>query len=202
MHRRHTTHRHGVFWLVVALSTGSWGCSGAATNEAPSTPEASGTTETPANAEMIERAMSAAPRFVSERATIYESLGNRTVLREGTNGFFCFPEFGPPKRPFCMEQEGLDLLEALMAKKSPPPRSKVSVLYALQGLYPGTNEDPLAPPEEQAKHVQTDGGPHIALLVPDAKVFEGITTNPQEGRPWVMYKGTPYEHLMVPTPEL
>jgi hypothetical protein len=36
------------------------------------------------------------------------------------------------------------------------------------------------------------------ILVPDPKMLEGISTDPQSGGPYVMYKGTPYAHIMVP----
>jgi len=34
--------------------------------------------------------------------------------------------------------------------------------------------------------------------VPDAAALEGLPTHPDAGGPWVMYKGTPFAHIMVP----
>jgi hypothetical protein len=36
------------------------------------------------------------------------------------------------------------------------------------------------------------------IIVPDANMLEGITTDHSKGVPWVMWKGTPYAHIMVP----
>ena len=37
------------------------------------------------------------------------------------------------------------------------------------------------------------------VLVPDARLREGISTDPTNGGPLVMWKGTPHAHIMVPT---
>jgi hypothetical protein len=34
--------------------------------------------------------------------------------------------------------------------------------------------------------------------VPDPALLEGIPTDPATGGPYVMWKGTPYQHVMVP----
>jgi hypothetical protein len=36
------------------------------------------------------------------------------------------------------------------------------------------------------------------LLVPDMKALDTLPTDPHAGGPWVMWKGTPYAHVMVP----
>jgi hypothetical protein len=36
------------------------------------------------------------------------------------------------------------------------------------------------------------------LLVPDTKLLETLPTDAHLGGPWVMWKGTPYAHIMVP----
>ena len=37
------------------------------------------------------------------------------------------------------------------------------------------------------------------LLLPDARALDGLSTDPTSGEPFVMWKGTPYAHLMIPT---
>jgi hypothetical protein len=32
-------------------------------------------------------------------------------------------------------------------------------------------------------------------------MLDGMTTDPSTGGPWVMWKGTPYVHIMVPVSE-
>jgi hypothetical protein len=34
--------------------------------------------------------------------------------------------------------------------------------------------------------------------VPDLKSLHGISTDPRNGGPYVMYPGTPYAHIMTP----
>jgi hypothetical protein len=41
-------------------------------------------------------------------------------------------------------------------------------------------------------------GPHLMLIVPDPALLEGIPTDFNSGGPYVMWKGTPYAHVMVP----
>ncbi len=39
------------------------------------------------------------------------------------------------------------------------------------------------------------------ILVPDPAMLEGISTDPDNGGPYVMWKGTPYAHIMIPVGE-
>ena len=36
------------------------------------------------------------------------------------------------------------------------------------------------------------------IIVPNPAELEGISTDPYSGGPFVMWKGTPYGHIMVP----
>jgi hypothetical protein len=36
------------------------------------------------------------------------------------------------------------------------------------------------------------------VIVPDLALLEGIPTDPKTGGPFIMWKGTPYAHIMVP----
>ena len=40
--------------------------------------------------------------------------------------------------------------------------------------------------------------PHLMIVVPDVKSLEGMSTDPANGGPYVMYAGTPYAHIMAP----
>lgn len=37
------------------------------------------------------------------------------------------------------------------------------------------------------------------ILTPDAALLDTLPTDPNAGGPWVMWKGTKYAHIMVPT---
>jgi hypothetical protein len=36
------------------------------------------------------------------------------------------------------------------------------------------------------------------MIISDAALLEGLPTDPKNGGPWVMWKGTPYAHVMIP----
>jgi hypothetical protein len=37
------------------------------------------------------------------------------------------------------------------------------------------------------------------VIVPDPAQLDALPTDPQNGGPWVMWKGTKYAHIMMPT---
>jgi hypothetical protein len=41
-------------------------------------------------------------------------------------------------------------------------------------------------------------GPHVMIIVPDPAALDGLPTDPNSGGPYVMWKGTPYVHIMMP----
>ncbi|MEM6841057.1 MAG: hypothetical protein AAF632_02420 [Bacteroidota bacterium] len=151
-------------------------------------------------AQQIERAMSSAPASVAEQATVMD-WDSRKVLKEGSNGYICFPSFGGAPYPMCVEQGWIDFIDAMLSGEEKPPTPDQMVIgYWLQGAPPMSNEKPMATPEEAANHVIAPGDPHLAILFPDKAMLKGYPDNPDQGGPWVMFKDTPYVHLMVPAP--
>ncbi len=67
-----------------------------------------------------ESAMSAAPASIAENATIMDVDGT-TVLREGSNGWTCFPDANatPASDPMCLDETWMGWLEALVAGEEP-----------------------------------------------------------------------------------
>lgn len=145
----------------------------------------------------IQSAMSAAPASISAAATVMDWDGK--VLREGTNGWTCLPDNkdSPGTDPWCVNAPWLNFLEAMMAKKEPTYQS-VGVAYMLMGDTPVSNTDPFATEPTGEGDWVTDVGPHLMILVPDKRAFEGIPTDHRNGGPWIMWPGTPYAHLMIP----
>jgi hypothetical protein len=47
--------------------------------------------------------------------------------------------------------------------------------------------------------VDPERRPHIMVVFSDHAMLEGISTDPNNGGPFVMWKGTPYAHVMIPT---
>lgn len=143
---------------------------------------------------LIAEAVSAAPPSVTDDATIKDNEGN--VLREGSNGFICYPQ-AAAIGPMCNDAQW-DALLAAMQAKAPFDNSKFGVSYMLAGE--GTaigvsNSDPYASaPSEDNDWIKE--GPHMMLIVPNAAMLEGLSTNPRDAV-YVMWKGTPYAHVMV-----
>ena len=74
---------------------------------------------------------------------------------------------------------------------------QVGIAYMLEGDTGASNTDPYA----QARTGDNNwvvSGPHTMVLVPDPKQLDGLSTDPNNGGPFVMWKGTPYAHIMVP----
>lgn len=147
----------------------------------------------------IEFALSAAPASVAEGAAVME-WGSDRVLKEGTNDYCCFPSMGPQPHPMCITEDWVNFIEAMFKGEEPPKPGKMAIGYWLQGIAPMSNENPFATPEETANHVIAPGEPHLAILFPDPTMLEGYPDTPEQGGPWVMFKNTPYVHLMVPAP--
>jgi hypothetical protein len=144
----------------------------------------------------IGQAESAAPAAISGNATIMT--GDGTVLREGSNGWICMPDMMPGDgAPMCNDAVWTEMLGAV-GSKSDFKASRIGVSYMLQGDYGAgvSNSDPYHPdPKSADDYVET--GPHLMIVVP-RELLEGITDDPSTGGPYVMWKDTPYAHLMVP----
>jgi hypothetical protein len=140
----------------------------------------------------IAKALSAGPEALVAHATVQECGG--AVLRQGDNGYTCFPDMGAEGRQMCLDGPWVQFLEALIEGAPPPAVTNVAVGYWLQGEYALSNESP-----EAEGGVMFDGSPHIALLVPE-EMRAGLPTTPPSGAPWVMWADTPYAHVMVLVP--
>jgi hypothetical protein len=145
--------------------------------------------------EIIQVALSAAPADVAGGAAVVEPNADGTMrqIRAGTNGFVCMarPEV------MCLDKQWQEWADAWMNKRAPTVTA-VGVAYMLQGDTGASNTDPFA--TSQAPDNQWVVTPaHIMVLTPDTKQLDALSTEPYNGGPWVMWKGTPYAHIMVPT---
>jgi hypothetical protein len=147
---------------------------------------------------LIANALSAAPPSVSSAAKVM--LMDGTVLRPGTNGWTCFPDDAavPNNSPMCLDAAWLDFFDAYMHRRTPDGHG-VGIGYMLQGDMPVSNTDPFATGPAADNQWLQEGVPHIMLIVSDAGLLELLPEDPHNGGPWVMWKGTPYAHVMVPT---
>lgn len=151
--------------------------------------------------ELVKSAMSAAPAAIAKGATVMamDEKGNMRTVRKGTNDWTCMPDNPgtPTNDPMCVDPNGLDWMMAFMSHKPPP--DKVGFGYMLMGASDASNTDPYAAtPAKGDKWLMT--GPHIMIFGPPVKGMAGYGTgaNPDTRMPYIMWGGTPYEHLMIP----
>lgn len=143
----------------------------------------------------VADAISAGWPGMAKDAAVMDWEGN--VLKEGTNGYTCLPT--PPMlsgtSPMCMDGEWMKWAGAWQNKEDYAAES-LGISYMLSGDEGASNIDPYAegPTEDNEWIVE---GPHLMILAP-AELLEGFPTDPENGGPYVMWKGTPYAHLMVP----
>jgi hypothetical protein len=155
-----------------------------------------------ADKKLIASAMRAAPKKVATGATIVAAGadGKMRVLREGTNGFTCMPDnpATPGPDPMCMDKAALDWAEAWMSHKT-PATGRVGFMYMLAGGTDASNTDPYAEkPSAENNWVKT--GPHVMIVGADAAFYDMYPkqATPDTTAPYVMWPGTPYQHLMIP----
>ena len=156
----------------------------------------------------INSAMSAAPVAIAKNATIMdwptEDGAEMTVLREGTNDYTCLPDMPdtPGNDPMCLDEPWMKWADAWMNKEE-VSIDKIGFGYMLQGGTPESNTDPYAEGPADDNEWLTDPLPHLMLVVPDTTMLEGLPVTPEEagGGPWVMWRNTPYVHIMAPMPK-
>lgn len=151
---------------------------------------------------MIKSAMQAAPNKVGGAATIVVAGadGQMRTLREGSNGFTCMPDnpATPGPDPMCMDAAALEWAGAWIGHKT-PASGKIGFMYMLAGGTDASNTDPYATEPGPEKHwVKT--GPHVMIVGADASFYDMYPkdADPDTSIPYVMWSGTPYQHLMIP----
>lgn len=162
-------------------------------------------TPAPTGNAKIDDALSAAPASITQQAAVMDwpdsAGGQPKELRRGTNGWTCFPSSpravrSGGKDPICLDQQFMSWAEAFMSRKPLRVRA-VGLSYMLQGDAGASNTDPYAKaPTSDNQWVRS--GPHLMVVVPNPAQLAGLPTDPKNGGPWVMWKGTPYAHVMAP----
>jgi len=150
------------------------------------------------NAAVIAKATSAAPPDIGRNAGVMGMAadGKMRELRPGTNGWMCMLDLVGDS--MCLDKEWQAWGDAWENKKDPPKPKTVGVAYMLKGDKGASNTDPYAT-KPTADNQWVVSGPHIMLLPTDVSQLDAYPTDWTKGGPWVMWKGTPYAHIMVPT---
>jgi hypothetical protein len=150
----------------------------------------------------IMSAMSAAPINVSAEATIIamDAKGKMRTLRKGHNNFTCMPDnpATPGPDPMCMDPAALAWAEAWIGHKK-PVEGKIGFMYMLMGGTDASNVDPYATKPSANNHwIQT--GPHVMIVGASQSFYDMYpkSAQPDTSVPYVMWSGTPYQHLMIP----
>jgi hypothetical protein len=153
----------------------------------------------------IDSAMSAAPPSIAQDATIVdyptESGAPLVELRKGTNDWTCFPDWDatPGNDPQCFDKTWMVWFDAFNAGTTPNITS-IGLAYMLAGGSDASNTDPFAmEPAKGEEWMNTP--PHVMLLFPGKLDTALYRTDHTTGEPWIMWAGTPYEHIMMPVEE-
>jgi hypothetical protein len=142
----------------------------------------------------IARALTGGPADITKNAAVVEpgDNGQMKQLRAGTNGWVCMaaPE------PMCFDKQWQGWADAWMNKKDPQVTA-VGIAYMLKGDNGSSNTDPFATAATPTNQWVVSPA-HIMVITPDERQLDALPTDPKNGGPWVMWKGTKYAHVMVP----
>ena len=154
----------------------------------------------------IEAYTTSAPDFIGNFATVISASGE--VLREGSNGWTCLPFIAMPKMgfktkneaaPACADQNAMAWANAYLSQTEPKLEND-GWIWMLHGDTGVDNFRPYSEGDEK----NTDpkdwiySGAHLMLMPKDPNSLGSQSTDFTTGAPYVMMKGTPYVHLMIP----
>ena len=176
--------------LCVVAALFLWGSIADAQHQYP-------TTEVPTSEPAyLAKVKTAAPEPIVSKATIMMMQeGKPRELQAGSNGFTCL--INPTGTPLCADQNAMAWNKAVRERTEPP--DTIGFIYMLAGDTGTTNHDPHQK-ETRLHLVQT--GPHVMIVGPRVREMGGYPRTADvadPSQPFVMYPGTPYEHLMLPT---
>jgi hypothetical protein len=155
----------------------------------------------------------AAPSFIAANCSVVDVDG--TVLREGTNGWTAMAAnprgmadsengWKDPHEAMPMVGDGpaMQWAMAYMGGKTPEMDTD-GWAWMLHGDMGEDNRKHLVIDDEGVAKAKADSqwiesGAHLMLFPKDPASLEGQTTNFNTGAPYVMFKGTGYDHLMIP----
>jgi len=168
-------------------------------------PGAAAAVDKTSTAYQIELYTSAAPAFLSASATVIGS--NGTVLKEGTNSWYCLSSLAVPATgwesaraasPICVDEVGKKWIDGYFAG-TPVTLERDTYGWMAAGDTGYCNTNPMC----QSDECCADGsfvasGAHMMLIPKDPTSLVGFPADSTKGEPYVMFPGSGYDHMMIP----
>ncbi len=155
-------------------------------------------------AEIIERALAAAPRRAREGAAVIKWKADFTyeTLKEGTNRLVCYDRSGEPgRRPFAVQCTSVGNLDRVAQSR----RFLAEGENAEERLDAAEANGTRVEPEYGSVWISMNGPDqasariHTTIAVPGATTEStGLPDNPRQGGAWIMDAGTTTAHIMTP----
>jgi len=148
----------------------------------------------------------AAPDFIGNFATVIGSDGK--VLKEGTNGWTCLAftanmmgDSMDPRMatPACMDSNAMAWANAYMNQEVPKLKND-GWAWMIHGDTGADNFRAFSEGDKAGTDPEDwiESGAHLMLMPKDPSSLDNTTTDFTTGSPYVMFKDTPYVHLMIP----
>ena len=148
----------------------------------------------------------AAPDFIGNFATVIGSDGK--VLKEGTNGWTCLAftanmmgDSMDPRMatPACMDSNAMAWANAYMNQEVPKLKND-GWAWMIHGDTGADNFRAFSEGDKAGTDPEDwiESGAHLMLMPKDPSTLDNTTTDFTTGSPYVMFKGTPYVHMMIP----
>ena len=158
-------------------------------------------------AEIIERALAAAPRRAREGAAVIKWNLDHTheTLKEGTNRLLCYDRSGEPGRqPFAVQCTSLGNLDRVAQNRRFQAESENA--EAMQAMLDAAEANETRVKPEYGSVWISMNGPdqasariHTTIAVPGATTEStGLPDNRRQGGAWIMDAGTTTAHIMTP----
>jgi hypothetical protein len=157
-------------------------------------------------AEVIERALAAAPRQMRDGATVIKWNADYTyeTLKKGTNRLLCYDRSGEPGRqPFAVQCTSIANLDRVAQNRK---FEAMSDMAARRAALDAAEADGTRVKPEYGSVWYDMNGPdqahariHVTIAVPGATTKStGLPDDPKEGGVWIMNAGTTTAHIMTP----
>jgi hypothetical protein len=150
------------------------------------------------DAEKIASALSAGPKFVTQKATVIDwptsPSGEFRVLRAGANRWTCLPSVpgAAHDEPGCFDQVFLQFIKDSLAGRTPNVHS-VGISYMYGGYWVPNKSHAMGSGNEF--HV----GPHIMIIGLDQQMMRTLNQDGSNGEPYVNHlPGRPELFLVIP----